>query len=306
MDETIKPGELVVFTAVEGKRWRDNGHAEAFMIGVVDSMHLDDSDPNERCAAVRFPNKVLRFLGHEIERYQAPEGSRMVHDFKIGDRVRLTEAERSRLSAMYRDGNYPHVRFPVGVVKTGYWPVATGGDFGLSVDWEPGDLPTFHWASTLEPVPAGVFGRGEKVRLTAAAKARMKGTPGLARNAAEFGDCVGIIDGLIVYKEGNVLEAKVEGPEYDVRWQPSGLRYAYAPEDLELVSTVTLPCPIFAKCHFCNRQEAVALPSEEARLAWAKTWLAEHEKCSKGKLQVVEMQLAPIAEPLVGFSIPLC
>lgn len=44
----------------------------------------------------------------------------------------------------------------------------------------------------------------------------------------EFGDCTGIVQGLTEY--GNQ-----QGPEVDVRWQPSNLRYAYMPDDLVVV-----------------------------------------------------------------------
>lgn len=44
----------------------------------------------------------------------------------------------------------------------------------------------------------------------------------------EFGDCIGTIVGWVDY--GSQL-----GPEVDVRWQPSNLRYAYHPINLDLV-----------------------------------------------------------------------
>lgn len=44
----------------------------------------------------------------------------------------------------------------------------------------------------------------------------------------EFGDCIGIVEGLVDY-------GKQKGPEVDVRWHPSKLRYAYHPLDLEEV-----------------------------------------------------------------------
>ena len=42
----------------------------------------------------------------------------------------------------------------------------------------------------------------------------------------EFGDCVGIVDGPIDY-------GTQKGPELDVRWQPTNLRYAYHPNNLK-------------------------------------------------------------------------
>ena len=52
--------------------------------------------------------------------------------------------------------------------------------------------------------------------------------PGSAEHVAEFGDCVGIVQGLTDY-------GSRQGPEVDVRWQPSNLRYAYHPDELEPV-----------------------------------------------------------------------
>lgn len=51
---------------------------------------------------------------------------------------------------------------------------------------------------------------------------------GCAEHVDEFGGCVGAVEGLTEY-------GLVSGPEVDVRWQPSGLRYAYHPDDLEVV-----------------------------------------------------------------------
>lgn len=52
----------------------------------------------------------------------------------------------------------------------------------------------------------------------------------------EFGDCIGIVDKLIDYN--NVPPEHIDydedkiGPEMDVHWQPSNLRYGYLPEML--------------------------------------------------------------------------
>lgn len=51
-----------------------------------------------------------------------------------------------------------------------------------------------------------------------------------AEHVAEFKDCIGVVMGLTQWGPGTV------GPEVDVRWQPMNLRYAYAPELLELVT----------------------------------------------------------------------
>lgn len=52
----------------------------------------------------------------------------------------------------------------------------------------------------------------------------------------EFGQCIGVVEGLTDYNNSNEPhDPNKVGPEYDVRWQPSNLRYGYQPEHLELV-----------------------------------------------------------------------
>lgn len=50
------------------------------------------------------------------------------------------------------------------------------------------------------------------------------------QHVEEFGECIGVVLG----------NADLGGSEIDVRWEPSGLRYAYLPEDLEIVSETDL------------------------------------------------------------------
>jgi hypothetical protein len=51
---------------------------------------------------------------------------------------------------------------------------------------------------------------------------------GCAEHVEEFGACVGVVEGLVAY--GNC-----QGPEVNVRWQPSRLRYGYHPDHLHVV-----------------------------------------------------------------------
>ena len=55
----------------------------------------------------------------------------------------------------------------------------------------------------------------------------------------EFGECVGIVIGLVDYnnvsKRHRDYDPTKIGPEVDVRWSPSDLRYAYHPHSLEIV-----------------------------------------------------------------------
>lgn len=98
---------------------------------------------------------------------------------------------------------------------------------------------------------------GDRVRMTAAFKAKMSGdcTPGhhmaeIVEGAGEscykcslahileFGDSVGVVIGLTDYNNCRLGDAAYEyrkvGPEVDVRWTPH-LRYAYHPDDLDIV-----------------------------------------------------------------------
>jgi hypothetical protein len=51
---------------------------------------------------------------------------------------------------------------------------------------------------------------------------------GSGAHVDEFGKCIGIVQGPTNY-------GLRQGPEVDVRWLPSRLRYGYKPEDLVLV-----------------------------------------------------------------------
>lgn len=88
--------------------------------------------------------------------------------------------------------------------------------------------------------------RGDLVRMTHTFKSMMnaqilKATDGtqLARKnpkkphplIKECGRCVGVVEGLVDWGDGR---GRV-GPEYDVRWKPSGLRYMYDAKDLQIV-----------------------------------------------------------------------
>ncbi|HEX4513526.1 MAG TPA: hypothetical protein VH054_08320 [Polyangiaceae bacterium] len=55
----------------------------------------------------------------------------------------------------------------------------------------------------------------------------------------EFGHCIGIVDGPIDWNDVGpghpAYDPAKLGPEIDVRWQPSNLRYGYDPECFEKV-----------------------------------------------------------------------
>lgn len=86
--------------------------------------------------------------------------------------------------------------------------------------------------SSDKPCP---FKAGDRVRFTRAYRTWMRWArnPSTGRyhqrwHVREFGRCVGVVLGPVDF--GTQL-----GPEVDVRWEPSGLKYGYEPEDLELV-----------------------------------------------------------------------
>lgn len=99
---------------------------------------------------------------------------------------------------------------------------------------------------------------GDRVRMTEALRARLRGRcaggvhvdgpnppiDGRCMNCStghleEFGACVGVVQGPVDYNDVPRGDARWDpaklGPEVDVRWQPSNLRYMYAEDDLELV-----------------------------------------------------------------------
>jgi hypothetical protein len=65
---------------------------------------------------------------------------------------------------------------------------------------------------------------GTVVRMSDALKQEMLAR-GSHNHIKEFGDCVGIVIGPVNF-------GKRVGPEIDVRWQPSNLRYMYNPAGL--------------------------------------------------------------------------
>jgi hypothetical protein len=71
------------------------------------------------------------------------------------------------------------------------------------------------------------FQSGEMVRMTK----QHKNDNASDAHIIEFGSCVGVVIGPTDY--GTCV-----GPEIDVRWLPSGLRYSYSSEDLERIVLV--------------------------------------------------------------------
>lgn len=68
---------------------------------------------------------------------------------------------------------------------------------------------------------------GITVRMTDAYKQELIAN-GCSKHVEEFGDCEGIVEGFVDY-------GSCSGPELNVRWKPSMLRYGYHPSQLAVV-----------------------------------------------------------------------
>lgn len=88
----------------------------------------------------------------------------------------------------------------------------------LHVDWDEKTLP---WNKV------GNMKQGTRVRMSDAYKKAITANDCIA-HVEEFGECVGIVEGLVDYNT-------YKGPEVNVRWLPSKLRYGYHPDDLIVV-----------------------------------------------------------------------
>lgn len=91
-----------------------------------------------------------------------------------------------------------------------------------AIDWT-----AEHHARNIAAIPLEPVTPGTRVRMSAALRARL--AVDSAEHVAEFGQSFGVVIG----------HAEGDWPEVDVRWEPSGLRYAYLPGDLEAVAAET-------------------------------------------------------------------
>ena len=55
---------------------------------------------------------------------------------------------------------------------------------------------------------------------------------GCKEHIDEFGNCIGIVEDLVNYNNDGENNPDKIGPEFNVRWLPSKLRYGYSPDDL--------------------------------------------------------------------------
>lgn len=54
----------------------------------------------------------------------------------------------------------------------------------------------------------------------------------------EFGECIGIVEDKVNYNRDGENDPDKIGPEYNVRWYPSKLRYGYSLEQLEKIKVL--------------------------------------------------------------------
>lgn len=66
---------------------------------------------------------------------------------------------------------------------------------------------------------------GYVVRMSEPFKRKMRAN-GSQRHIAEFGECYGIVRDIMDWGH------RIKGPEWNVFWQPSNLKYCYHPNDL--------------------------------------------------------------------------
>jgi len=80
--------------------------------------------------------------------------------------------------------------------------------------------------------------KGDRVRMSETLKRNFR-LNGSGEHIDEFGDCIGFVIGETDYNNVKPGEPDYDrrkiGPEVDVRWQPSNLRYGYDPKKLVLV-----------------------------------------------------------------------
>ena len=72
--------------------------------------------------------------------------------------------------------------------------------------------------------------KGDIVKMSDTLKQGLKGN-GCEEHVIEFGDCIGVV-------EDRCYPNDKEATEVNVRWQPSGLRYAYFPKELVNISDI--------------------------------------------------------------------
>ncbi len=72
---------------------------------------------------------------------------------------------------------------------------------------------------------------GDKVKMSNSLKKTLINN-GCKEHVDEFGECIGIVEDYVNYnKDGENEDSKI-GPEFNVRWIPSKLRYGYSPKEL--------------------------------------------------------------------------
>lgn len=72
---------------------------------------------------------------------------------------------------------------------------------------------------------------GDKVKMSDSLKELLIKN-GCEEHVEEFGDCIGIVEDYVDYNNNGENDINKIGPEFNVRWMPSKLRYGYSPDEL--------------------------------------------------------------------------
>lgn len=72
---------------------------------------------------------------------------------------------------------------------------------------------------------------GDKVKMSDNLKKELVEN-GCEDHVGEFGDCIGVVEGYVNYNNDGENKLNKIGPEFNIRWEPTLLRYAYLPEGL--------------------------------------------------------------------------
>ena len=96
-----------------------------------------------------------------------------------------------------------------------------------------------------------IISSGDKVRMSVSCKEGLIDN-GCGEHVNEFGYCVGVVEDFVNLNNNGENDINKIGPEFNVRWMPSNLRYAYLPEHLVKVGEVkeeriTYDCKVCGK-----------------------------------------------------------
>lgn len=86
----------------------------------------------------------------------------------------------------------------------------------------------FGYDTGSEIIELNIFKKGDKVKMSESYKKSLIDND-CKEHVDEFGDCEGYVEDFVNYNKEGENDLDKIGPEVNVRWQPSGLRYGYDP-----------------------------------------------------------------------------